>query len=216
MLIQLPIWIALFQSIIRVLAVIPEEFLNLSQHLYSSWSTVFSLVPLNSKFIVLDLASPNMIVAILVGGTMWLQQKMVMPKTADPRQQAQSTMMLWMMPLMFGFFCLTFPSGLALYWLVSNLISIVVQYYITGWGGLIAAEARKPAGRDKQYIKRITQVEEKPAEYADVGADIGVDIGADVVEPGVARKEDVARARYPASLRTVKRHPKRGKHHKRR
>ncbi|MFC1915566.1 YidC/Oxa1 family membrane protein insertase [Chloroflexota bacterium] len=215
MLVQLPVWIALFQSIIRVLAVVPEDFLNLSQHLYSSWPTVFSLVPLNSKFIGLDLAMPNMVIAVLVGGTMWLQQRMVTPRTTDSRQQAQSTMMLWMMPLMFAFFCLTFPSGLSLYWLVSNIISIVVQYYITGWGGLVTAEAGKPAGRDKKYLKLITQVEEKPAEYDDVGADIGADVGADVERTDLAGKEGVARARYPESFRTVKRHPKRGKHHKR-
>jgi YidC/Oxa1 family membrane protein insertase len=138
MLIQMPIWIALYQSIIRVLAIAPEDFLNLSRYLYSSWSTVFSLVPLEDKFLWLDLAVPDrlLLLPILVGGTMWIQQKMVTPTGADPKQQAQSQMMLWMMPLMFAFFTLSFPSGLALYWLISNIISIVMQYFITGWGGL--------------------------------------------------------------------------------
>ena len=45
-------------------------------------------------------------------------------------------MMEWMMPLMFGFFAITFPSGLALYWFVSNLISIGLQYKFTGLGTL--------------------------------------------------------------------------------
>jgi len=69
MLVQLPIWIALFQSIIRVVAVTPEGFLNLARHLYSSWSEVFSLVPLNSKFLWLDLATPDriLLLPILVG-----------------------------------------------------------------------------------------------------------------------------------------------------
>ncbi len=44
MLAQMPIWIALYQSIIRLLAVIPEDFSGLAQNLYSSWSTVFSVV----------------------------------------------------------------------------------------------------------------------------------------------------------------------------
>lgn len=208
MLVQLPIWIALFQSIIRLLAVVPEDFLNLSRHLYSSWSEVFSLVPLNSKFIGLNLAEANFVLAILVGGTMWLQQKMVMPKTADPRQQAQSTMMLWVMPMMFAFLCLTFPSGLALYWLISNIISIVVQYYVTGWGGLVSAEGRKPAGRDKKYITRITKVEEKPADYDDVEADVGADVGADITEQGTAQK-------VPASLKMIRRYSGKSKRHKR-
>jgi YidC/Oxa1 family membrane protein insertase len=138
MVIQMPIWIALYQSIMRVLATAPESLLNLSRHLYSSWGLVFPLVPLNSRFLWLDLGSPDnlMILPILVGGTMWLQQKMVTPQNADPQQQAQSQMMLWMMPLMFAFMTMTFPSGLALYWVTSNIVSIVMQYFVTGWGGL--------------------------------------------------------------------------------
>jgi len=217
MLVQLPIWIALFQSIIRVVAVTPEGFLNLARHLYSSWSAVFSLVPLNSKFLWLDLATPDrfLLLPILVGGTMWLQQKMVMPRTADPRQAAQSTMMLWMMPLMFAFLTTQFPSGLALYWVISNIITIVVQYKITGWGGLVPAAAGKPGGRDKKYIKRITTVEEKPADYASVEADIGDDIGADVVETDTTRKEGIDQVRHPTNFRMVRRHAGKSKRHKR-
>jgi len=218
MLVQLPIWIALFQSIIRVLAVTPEGFLNLARHLYSFWAQVFSLVPLNSNFLWLDLATPDriLLLPILVGGTMWLQQKMVMPRAADPRQKAQSTMMLWMMPLMFAFLTTQFPSGLALYWVISNIISIGIQYYMTGWGGLLSVAAGKPAGRDKRYIARITKVEEKPIDYADAEADVGVDVGADIVEREATQKEGVAHARYPTSLRMIKRHPKKSKRPKRR
>jgi len=218
MLVQLPIWIALFQSIIRVLAVIPEDFLNLSRHLYSSWSQVFSLVPLNSKFLWLDLAVPDklLLLPILVGGTMWLQQKMVTPRTADSRQQAQSQMMLWMMPLMFAFLTLQFPSGLALYWVVSNIISIGIQYYVTGWGGLSPAAAKRPVGRDKSYLKRITTAEEKPTDFADVGADVGTDVGADIVEQPTAQKGGTTQIRQQTSLRMMKRHPKKGKHPKQR
>lgn len=218
MLVQLPIWIALFQSIIRVVAVTPEGFLNLARHLYSSWSAVFSLVPLNSKFLWLDLATPDrfLLLPILVGGTMWLQQKMVMPRTADPRQAAQSTMMLWMMPLMFAFLTTQFPSGLALYWVISNIITIVVQYRITGWGGLVPAAAGKPGGRDKRYIKRITTVEEKPDDYASVEADLGADIGADVEETDTTRKEGIAQVRHPTNFRVIRRHEGKSKRHKRR
>ncbi|MFC2044159.1 YidC/Oxa1 family membrane protein insertase [Chloroflexota bacterium] len=145
MLIQFPIWIALYQAIIRVLAVAPEDFLNLSRHLYSSWPLVFSSVPLESKFLWLDLAVPDewFIMPILVGVTMWVQQKMTMPPGADPRQQAQTRMMLWMMPLMFGFISLQFPSGLALYWVISNVVGVVMQYLVTGWGGLVLPRVGK-------------------------------------------------------------------------
>ena len=220
MLVQLPVWIALFQSIIRLLAVVPEQFLSLSRYLYSSWSSVFYLVPLRSRFLWLDLAIPDkfLLLPILVGGTMWLQQKMVTPTTADPRMQAQSRMMLWMMPLMFAFLTMQFPSGLALYWVVSNVISIVVQYYMTGWGGLLPAAARKQVGREKKYLKRIVQVEEKPLDYTDVGADIGDDVGADIVEPATPQKEGAAGGGYPSKAKMFKPLPKRDKHyrHKRR
>jgi hypothetical protein len=45
-------------------------------------------------------------------------------------------MMLVMMPLLFGFLTLSYPSGLALYWVISNIIGIIMQYFVTGWGGL--------------------------------------------------------------------------------
>jgi YidC/Oxa1 family membrane protein insertase len=138
MLVQMPIWIALYQSIIRILATGPEELLNLSRYLYSSWHIVFPMVPLNSQFLWLNLGSPDkfLIMPILVAGTMWIQQKMTTAKNTDPQQAAQSQMMLVMMPLLFGFLTLSYPSGLALYWVISNIIGIIMQYYVTGWGGL--------------------------------------------------------------------------------
>lgn len=214
MLVQLPIWISLFQSIIRVLAIVPEDFLKLSGHLYSAWPQVFSLVPLNSRFLWLDLAVPDrfLLLPILVGGTMWLQQKMVTSKTGDPKQQAQSQMMLWIMPLMFAFLTLQFPSGLALYWVVSNVISIGMQYFITGgWGGLVAQGVAKPMGRDKKYLKRITGVEQKEADYTASESDIGVDIGADIAEADMKQTKSMTPDRYQPGLRAMKRHSKKGK-----
>lgn len=219
MLVQLPVWIALFQSIIRVLAVIPEDFLKLSGHLYTSWPQVFSLVPLNSSFLWLDLALPDryLILPILVGGTMWLSQKMVTPKTGDPRQQAQSQMMLWVMPLMFAFITMQFPSGLALYWVISNIIQMGMQYFITGgWGGLATEATAKPAGKDKKYLKRISTVEEKAADYEETEADIGADVGTDITAADVSSKEGTGPARYQPSLRAIKRHAKKSKRPKRR
>ncbi|OGN97420.1 MAG: hypothetical protein A2Z77_05145 [Chloroflexi bacterium RBG_13_51_36] len=137
MLIQFPIWIALYQAIMRALATTPENLLDLAQRLYS-WDVVSQAIPLSSYFLGLDLASPgNIILAILVGGTMWVQQKMTQAPAVDPRQESTSRMMLLMMPLMFGFLTFMFPSGLALYWAVSNIIGIVTQYFVTGgWGYL--------------------------------------------------------------------------------
>ncbi len=138
MLIQLPIWIALYQSIMRALATTPENLLDLHRHLYS-WDLVRQAIPLSSRFLWLDLGAPDpyLILAIFVGGTMWVQQKMTQAPSTDPRQQSTARMMTLMMPLMFGMLTLMFPSGLALFWAVSNVIGIITQYFVTGgWGYL--------------------------------------------------------------------------------
>jgi len=222
MLVQMPIWIALFWSVIKVLAVTPEDFLGLSQYLYS-WPIVHSMLPLANQFLWLNLAEPNTLLAILVGGTMWLQQKMMMSPTADPKQQAQSRMMLWMMPLMFGFFCLSFPSGLALYWVTSNVISIVLQYFVTGWGGLVKTAAPRSIGRDLKYKRRIAQIEQATSARASIDADI--------VEPSSPQEEgldeeglddetsgDKLQDReqgYPDRFSPIRRQPRRGRSHRR-
>jgi len=143
---QLPIWIALYQSILRALAASPEELLSLSQLLYSS-SMISQTVPLGESFLWLNLAQPDplYILPILVAATMWLQQKMTMVPSADQRQQSMNSMMQWMMPIMFGFILLSFPSGLGLYIVISTLIGIVMQYFVTGWGGLEGLFKRTPA-----------------------------------------------------------------------
>lgn len=163
MVIQMPVWIALYQSISRVLATTPEELLNLSRHIYTSWPIVFDQVPLNSQFLWLDLGAPDKIILlpILVGATMWIQQKMTTPSYSDPQQQANSQMMLWMMPLLFAFMSLSFNSGLALYWLTSNVISIVMQYFISGWGPLATMfrkqPEKKPLAKTTSSSGQITQ-----------------------------------------------------------
>jgi YidC/Oxa1 family membrane protein insertase len=150
MLIQLPIWIALYQSIMQAMAATPESLLSLSQHLYH-WAAVGQAVPLNDHFLWLRLSqNGDIILAVLVGGTMWIQQKMVTPPPADPRQQTMTSMTTLMMPLMFGFFTLSFPSGLALYWVVSNIIGIIIQYFVSGgWGYLRAPSVPKQAPAQK-------------------------------------------------------------------
>lgn len=161
MFIQMPIWIALYQSIIRVMAANPESFVNLSGYLYS-WSVVYNALPLNNNFLWFNLATPDMLLALLVGAAMLVQQKMTAPVAGDPQAKTQAQTMQIMMPMMFVFLSMTFPSGLALYWVVSNIFRIVVQYLYSGWGGLATtAEAIKNrffSGKGKasgqKYIKK--------------------------------------------------------------
>ncbi|MBM4446824.1 MAG: membrane protein insertase YidC [Chloroflexi bacterium] len=173
MLIQLPIWIALYQSIMQALAATPENLLNLSQHLYP-WAMVSQAIPLNEHFLWLKLSrpDPNLILAILVGGTMWIQQKMVTAPATDPRQQSMTSMTTMMMPLMFGFFTLSFPSGLALYWVVSNVIGIVIQYFVGGgWGYLRTPSAPKPVPDQKPVPVRKIAPTEQPSKIVQKAAE---------------------------------------------
>lgn len=65
------------------------------------------------------------VLTLIMGGTMILQQKMA-PPPGDP---AQAKMMM-LMPVIFTFIFINFSSGLVLYWLVNNILSISQQYYI--------------------------------------------------------------------------------------
>ena len=67
--------------------------------------------------------------------------------------QMQRTMVM-ISPLMIGFFALNVPAGLGLYWFVGNLVSIIQQSFVVGWGGLfgrgkvpVAATPAPPAGK---------------------------------------------------------------------
>lgn len=68
---------------------------------------------------------PLYITPVLMGGSMWLQQKLT-PTTLDP---TQAKIMMWM-PVVFTAFMFNFPSGLVLYWLTSNTLSIAQQLLI--------------------------------------------------------------------------------------
>ena len=216
MLIQMPIWIALYQSIIRVLSVVPEGLLGLSRYLWS-WSILYSVLPLDNNFLWFNLATPDLPLAVLVGATMWLSQKMVTPTTTDPQQRSQSQMMLWMMPLLFGFMAMSFPSGLALYWVISNVISVVIQYFVLGgWGSLARSTAGRPVTTDKKYLKRIAQAEESAADITAVEADIteassteeGLDYGVS------GDKRQVGGGGYLPSPRAIRRQSRGSKHHR--
>jgi YidC/Oxa1 family membrane protein insertase len=199
LIIQMPVWIALYQSIMLALAVAPEGLLNLSRFLYP-WDVVFSVVPMNRMFLTMDLSQSNFILAILVGATMWIQQKMSTTVSSDPRQAQQSQMMLWMMPMMFAILALTFPSGLSLYWVTSSVARIVLQYRVTGWGGL-RRQTPKQTDADKKYLKFQESAQRKSTD--EVGADIVIE--GDKTGPGALKPD---KSRYQPGKDRQKRHRK--------
>lgn len=73
----------------------------------------------------LSLKDPIYILPVLMGATMFLQQKMT-PTGGDDRMKK---MLMWM-PIIFTFISFNFPSGLVLYWLVNNLLSITQQFFV--------------------------------------------------------------------------------------
>ncbi|HEY8490326.1 MAG TPA: YidC/Oxa1 family membrane protein insertase, partial [Dehalococcoidia bacterium] len=133
MLIQFPIWIALYRAIVLLVGTSPENLVSLSQRLYP-WSYIQHGVPVDSTFLWLNLGEPNIVLPFLVAASMFVQTKTSTARTAsaNPQQQSMNNMMLYTMPLIFGWFSLTVPSGLALYWFATNLIGIGMNYLVFG------------------------------------------------------------------------------------
>jgi YidC/Oxa1 family membrane protein insertase len=123
MLLQFPVLIALFYAVRQTLPESPEALENLSTHLYN-WSYIQHAVPLDTHFLGLDLRAPHLLMVILVGLTTWAQTKTTVTVATDAKARAQQQMMAYMMPLMFAFFALSFPSGVSLYWVINSIVGI--------------------------------------------------------------------------------------------
>jgi len=153
-LIQFPMIIALYQSITRALAMTPDSLLHLARTVYP-FLNVENIIPLNSRFLWMDLSRPESVqvfgfalptLALIVAATTWLQSKMMTPASTNPNDQSamMSRQMTLMMPLMLGYFALTFASGLSVYFITSNLLGII-QYGMMGkanWRNVLPGGAR--------------------------------------------------------------------------
>jgi YidC/Oxa1 family membrane protein insertase len=148
-LIQFPIIIGLYQSITRALSATPFDMLKLARTIYP-FQNVEGIIPLNSKFLWMDLGRPESIqilgfalptLAIIVAITTYIQSKLTMPTSTNPNDQSaqMSNMMSIYMPLLLGWFALNFASGISVYFITSNALGIV-QYAATGranWSNLL-------------------------------------------------------------------------------
>jgi YidC/Oxa1 family membrane protein insertase len=125
MIIQMPILIALFYAVRFTLPASPEALEHLSGRLYD-FVYIQHAVPIEETFLGLDLREPAILMVALVGVTSWLQTKTTVSPSAntDERVRQQQMMMLWMLPAMFAFFALSFPSGVSLYWVVNSIVGI--------------------------------------------------------------------------------------------
>jgi YidC/Oxa1 family membrane protein insertase len=90
---------------------------------------------------ICDLASqdPTYVLPLLMGASMFVQQKMT-PVMGDPRQAK----MMLLMPVVFTFMFLNLPSGLVLYWTLSNVLQIAQQKYMERRGKTEKVPLRAP------------------------------------------------------------------------
>lgn len=150
-LVQFPIIIGLYQSINRAMAASPLDMLKLARTVsVYPFLNFENLIPLNSKFLWMDLGRPESIaifgfalptLALIVAATTYIQSKLTMPTSTNPNDQSaqMSGMMSIYMPLMLGWFALNFASGISVYFITSNLLGII-QYAATGranWRNLL-------------------------------------------------------------------------------
>ena len=106
MLLQIPVFISLYRVLADSIELRHADFIT------------FWINDLSAK-------DPTYIAPLLMGASMFLQQKMT-PSAADPTQAK----MMMFMPLIFTVMFLSFPSGLVIYWLLNNVLSIAQQLYI--------------------------------------------------------------------------------------
>lgn len=137
MLIQFPLLIGMYQALRFTLASAPLELIQLSQHIYPAapdfLPNAAALIPVNSQVAWLDLSQPDplYILTIFVVITTFLQQKLITPPPTDPNTAGMTRSMQLMMLFLPGFYSVILPSGLSVYWIVSNIIG-VVQYSMMG------------------------------------------------------------------------------------
>jgi YidC/Oxa1 family membrane protein insertase len=116
MLLQFPVFIGLFYAL--------RSTIQLRQAPFFGWMDDLS-VP-ESLFEIPGLGIPFRVLPLIMGATMVLQQR-ITPMQADP---AQAKMMMTVMPIMMTVIFYQFPSGLVLYWMVSNMLAIAHQLWI--------------------------------------------------------------------------------------
>ncbi|MEE9258213.1 MAG: membrane protein insertase YidC [Nitrospinaceae bacterium] len=105
MLLQIPVFIALYHALFFSIELKGAPFIG--------WITDLSV------------ADPYYVTPVLMGASMYLQQKLS-PAVGDPMQQK----IMMMLPIFFTFLFMSFPAGLVLYWTVNNILTISQQYYI--------------------------------------------------------------------------------------
>lgn len=160
-LIQIPVFIALYQAIMNILPGGGSNLNLINSLLY--FPTLKLPNALDPNFFGLNLGvKPSefgtygvilLLIPVLTAVLTFIQSKMALPKpikhypSDSPKEEkekegmeqsmgAVQSQMVYMMPLMIGYFAYQFPIGLAIYWNTYTILGIVQQHRISGWGGM--------------------------------------------------------------------------------
>jgi len=106
MLLQIPVFFAIYRVLLNSIELKHAEWIG--------WYTDLSVM------------DPYYVLPILMGASMYWQQRITPTNFTDPLQEK----IMRFLPLIFTFFFITFPAGLTLYWFVNNLFSVSQQYYV--------------------------------------------------------------------------------------
>ncbi len=117
---QMPIFISLFTMLRGATELRYAGFLWI--HDLSKADILFSSIPLVKNIPVIGSGGP---LPFLMGGAMFLQQKFTGGGMEGPQKS-----LTYMMPIMFTFLFMKFPSGLVLYWLSNSILTFIIQYNI--------------------------------------------------------------------------------------
>ena len=171
-LIQFPILIGFYQSIVRSIAATPMQLIDQVRSIYPALANITpnaslsALIPIQSQFLWMNLGQPEgvpvslfsftfaiPVLAIIVGLTTYVQTKLtIMPSATPNDQSAQMNKMMGIyMPVLLFYFSLTFASGLAIYFITSNLFGIL-QYAALGkvnWSNLFSFGSKKAPEKPK-------------------------------------------------------------------
>jgi YidC/Oxa1 family membrane protein insertase len=132
MLVQMPIWFALYQSLVQLSTegLLQEGFFWIPSLAgpVASWGGGIEWLWPFPPAVGWGNAVAYLVLPVLLLVSQFYMQQLMTPPTTDP-QQAQMQSIMKFMPIMFGWFALIVPSGLTLYWFTSNLLGIAQHYF---------------------------------------------------------------------------------------
>ncbi len=189
-LIQIVVFMGLYRAFVYTVGGSPESLVGLSQRLYPL-AILQNQIPLNQHFLWLNLgqADQTYMLPLMVGLSTYVQQRLSITPNASAQQQQQQQMMTWMVPLMLMFITLNLPSGVGVYWVVTNVFSLFASYYVYGkkvlsWKQLLPFPAEAPAPAARPGKMRVADIEPE-----DITVDQPAQHEPDVTARGEARSQ---------------------------